>query len=115
MFERPENMRILEKTFTKWFDYDIIKYSLQIRTRRPGDYLVVDRSGNRQKLKSYFINEKIPKEERDKLLLLADGSHILWVIGHRMSMAGQVRESTQRILEIQITEEMEKWLRQLEY
>lgn len=115
VFERPENMRILEKTFTKWFDYDIIKYSLQIRTRRPGDYLVVDRSGNRQKLKSYFINEKIPKEERDKLLLLADGSHILWVIGHRMSMAGQVRESTQRILEIQITEEMEKWLRQLEY
>ena len=106
VFPWKENMQILEKTYTKWFDYDIIKYSLQIRTREPGDYLITDRSGSRQKLKAYFINEKIPKEERDKMLLLADGSHILWVIGHRMSMAGRITESTKRVLEVQITEEM---------
>lgn len=115
IFPYPENMHILEKTYTKWFDYDIIKYTLRIRTRQPGDYLVVDKDGSRQKLKSYFINEKIPKEERDRVLLLADGSHILWVIGHRMSMAGQVTEHTKKVLEVQITEEMEKWLRQLEF
>lgn len=115
VFPCPENKHILEKTYTKWFDYDIIKYTLRVRTRQPGDYLVVDKDGSRQKLKSYFINEKIPKEERDRVPLLADGSHILWVIGHRMSMAGQITEHTKRVLEVQVTEEMEKWLRQLEF
>ena len=45
-------------------DYDIIKSGLCIRYRRPGDELVIDSRGKRQKLKSYFINEKVPKEKR---------------------------------------------------
>lgn len=104
VFARRTDANILEKTHTKWFDYDIIKNSLQIRTRKPGDYLVVDRKGSRQKLKSYFVNEKIPKEKRDNILLLAEGNHILWIIGYRMSMAYQVTEQTERILEVQVVE-----------
>jgi tRNA(Ile)-lysidine synthase len=107
VFPKDANTNILEKTHTKWFDYDIIKGTLQIRNRKSGDYLVVDRAGSRQKLKSYFVNAKIPKEERDRLLLVADGSHILWVIGYRMSMAYQVTEKTRRILEVQIAEDCE--------
>lgn len=34
-----------EKTCTKWFDYDKIKDTVQIRTRRPGDYLQVQAAG----------------------------------------------------------------------
>lgn len=34
---------IPQKSYTKCFDYDIIKYSLSARFRRPGDYLTVDR------------------------------------------------------------------------
>lgn len=47
-----------EKTYTKWFDYGIIKQSVAVRTRRAGDFIVIDESGGRQKLKSYFINKK---------------------------------------------------------
>ena len=97
-----ESPVIPQKTYTKWFDYDIIKDTVEIRTRRPGDYLVIDEKGNRQKLKSYFINEKIPKEKRDSILLAADGSHVLWVIGYRMSSAAKIQRNTKRILEIQI-------------
>ena len=94
-----------QKSYTKWFDYDIIKCSLSARTRQSGDYLVVDEKGSRQKLKSWFINEKIPRENRDKMLLIADGQHIVWIPGHRMSRACQISNRTEKILEIKITED----------
>ena len=90
------------KSHTNCFDYDIIKHDLCVRTRRPGDYIVIDREGRKQKLKSYLINEKIPASERGEILLIADGSHILWVVGHRLSLCGRPDEHTKRILQIQI-------------
>ena len=48
------------------------------------------------------MNEKIPQEQRDEIMLLADGHHIIWVEGLRVNMAYQVTEHTKRVLEIQI-------------
>lgn len=92
---------ISKKKYTKWFDYDKIKHNVQIRGRRSGDYLVIDGDGRRQTLKSYLVNEKIPRAERDQLPLLADGAHIMWVIGHRISDYYKVSEHTRRVLKVQ--------------
>lgn len=91
-----------ENPYTKCFDYDIMNNTIMIRTRAAGDYITINKNGDKQKLKSYFINEKIPKEERDKILLLAEGSHILWVIGYRRGCAYQIGENTKQILQITI-------------
>lgn len=92
--------QISKKKYTKSFDYDKIKTGVCVRTRQPGDYLAVNDAGKRQKLKKYFINEKIPAGEREQLLLLADGAHIMWVAGHRISHDYKVDEHTRRILEV---------------
>lgn len=94
---------ISKKKYTKWFDYDKIECNVQIRRRQSGDYLVIDKGGHRQKLKSYLVNKKIPKAERDELWLLADGSHIMWVIGHRISDYYKVSEHTKRVLKVQLS------------
>ena len=91
-----------EKRYTKRFDYGIITSELCIRTRRAGDYITLHPDGGTQKLKSYFINEKIPEEERDRILLIADGSHILWIVGYRTNPVYRVREESKQILEIQV-------------
>ena len=104
----------LEKSHTKRFDCDIIKHGISFRTRRPGDYITIHPDGRTQKLKSYFINEKVPKEERDKVLLVADGSHILWIVGYRVNCTYQMNENTNRVLEIRVDKGEEKWQRQLE-
>lgn len=98
-----ENQNILKKTYTKWLDYDKINNSFMVRTRRPGDYIVINREGGKKKLKAYLIEEKIPASRRDNVLLLASGSEILWVVGHRLSEAYKVTDGTKRILEVQMT------------
>ena len=105
ILEKPKNLSIKDipqKIYTKWFDYDIIKSSLYIRTRQAGDTIVIDEKGHQKKLKSWFVDEKIPKEVRDSQLLLAENNEILWVLGHRMSQAYQVKQSTKWILQIEV-------------
>ena len=41
------------------------------------------------------------------MLLIADGEHIMWIPGYRMSRAYHVSSRTKKILEIKITEEKE--------
>ena len=96
---------IPENKYTKWMDYDTIKNTIQLRNRKSGDYFIAD--GGHSKLKKYFIDEKILKEYRDQILLLADGSHILWIVGYRISEACRITDQTKTVLEIQIVEEWE--------
>lgn len=99
-----ECRKCAQKSNTKWFDYGIMGETICIRTRRAGDYITIHPDGRRQKLKTYFINEKIPQEERERILLVADGSHILWILGYRAGCAGPIDENTKCILEIQMIE-----------
>lgn len=98
----PQIEEIPKKMYTKWFDYDRIKGTIRLRTRQEQDYLVIDAAGRRKKLKKYFIDEKIPGHQRDHIPLLADDTHILWVIGYRISEDVKVTEHTRRILEIRV-------------
>ena len=72
-----------------------------LRNRIQGDFFEIDAVGRKQSLKKYLINEKIPAQARDGLLVLAEGAHILWVIGGRISEAYKVTKDTERILEVQ--------------
>ena len=94
--------QIHKKKYTKCFNYDKIRGVLRIRRRKAGDYLTVDSQGHKKKLKEYFINEKIPQKEREAMWLLAEESHIIWVIGGRISTCYKIDEHTKRILEVQV-------------
>lgn len=97
---RKKNVKIPANRYTKWFDYDKIKGNVVLRTRRSGDYLEVA-PGVHKKLKNYLIDNKVPREHRDQCILLADGAHIIWVIGMRISEHYKVTEGTRRILKVQ--------------
>ncbi|RZT02988.1 tRNA lysidine(34) synthetase TilS [Cuneatibacter caecimuris] len=103
-FPFKKGEKIPEKSYTKWFDYDKIKNGAALRTRHPGDFLQVLQSGGTKKLKDYFIEEKIPRDQRDSRLLLADGNHIIWVVGGRISEAYKVTDSTRRIMQVEVEE-----------
>lgn len=90
------------KNYTKCFDYDKIKKGLFLRTRESGDYLQINQNHGRKSLQDYMVNEKIPKEERKKIILLAEDSHILWVVGKRISEYYKVTKETKKVLRVQV-------------
>ena len=95
-----KNQKIEEKKYTKWMDYDKIKGSPCVRTRKQGDYLVVNSAGGRKKLNRVFIDEKIPAGLRDQIPVVAAGSEILWIPGGRMNEQYKITSTTGRVLEL---------------
>ena len=95
-----KNQDIPKNLYTKWFDYDKIKGNLKVRSRQSGDVIGIKGINGTKKLKKYFIDCKIPLDERDKIPLLADGNNIIWIIGHRINEQYKITASTKKILEV---------------
>ncbi|MEG1575500.1 MAG: tRNA lysidine(34) synthetase TilS [Clostridium sp.] len=101
VFLYENQYEIPEKRYTKWFDYDKIKSTPCVRYRQTGDFIML--AGEKRKtVKAFMIDEKIPVRMREEIPLLADGSHILWIIGYRISEYYKVTEDTTNILEVQL-------------
>lgn len=94
--------KVAKRDCVKYFDYDKMKCKPCLRTRDTGDYFIMDKEGRRKSLGRYFIDTKIPASDRDGQLLLADGSHILWIIGGRISEFYKVSSETKRVLRVSV-------------
>ncbi len=91
--------------YTKWFDYDKMKKSLMLRTRQTGDYISIRGQNSdiiHKTVKDYMLSEKIPREQRQQILLLTENSHVIWVVGHRISEYYKVNRNTKRVLQVQL-------------
>jgi len=87
-----------ENGLTQLFDYDRIEKGINIRNRLPGDVFFPRRSPGAKKLKDFFIDEKIPRQKREEIPLLADGKNIIWIIGLRTAENYKITEATERVL-----------------
>ena len=91
---------IEENKYTKYFDYDKINSCLTLRFRQSGDYMTINEQAQKKSLKEYFINEKVPVSTRSHIPLIADGNHILWAIGYRISAYYKVTPKTRKIVQM---------------
>ncbi|MBQ9156580.1 MAG: tRNA lysidine(34) synthetase TilS [Eubacterium sp.] len=96
----PEDF--VKKDCAACFDYDKINCKICLRTRREGDYFVMDRQGRHKSLHRYYIDEKIPRQERDLRWLLACDSHVIWIPGRRISHSVRIGEDTVHALQAEI-------------
>ena len=84
--------------YTKYFDADKLNADIKLRYRQAGDYISI-KSGKKS-LKSFMTDEKIPAAKRDDVKLIACKSHVLWVIGYRISEYYKINKDTKNILKI---------------
>ena len=101
LFSYKKGMEIPKNQYTKWFDCGKIKGTPVVRSRQSGDYITLA-DGRTKTVRRFMIDEKIPREKRDSVLLLADGSHILWIVGYRISEYYKVGPDTVRVMEVRM-------------
>ncbi|AIS53266.1 tRNA(Ile)-lysidine synthase TilS [Thermoanaerobacter kivui] len=89
--------------YKKVFDYNKMQGEVVVRSRQPGDVISPINMKGSKKLKEFFVDEKIPREIRDEIPLIAIGNEIVWVVGYRMSDKFKVDENTKKVVIIQYT------------
>lgn len=100
-----KSKEVEQNQYTKWFDCDKIIGCVTVRTRRTGDYFTIsDGKGGtvHKSLKDYMITEKLPRDIRDNIVLLAEEKHVLWLMGYRISQHYKINWNTKRILQVQL-------------
>lgn len=65
------------------FDYNEAGPQLFARNRRAGDWFCPRGLKGRKKLSDFFIDAKVPRSERDRVLIIATPDNVIWVVGMR--------------------------------
>ena len=81
-----------------YIDFDKIEGPLIIRNRMKGDKFIPLGMTGKKKLKDFFIDEKIPRDKRDKIPVVQCSKGIIWVAGYRMSEEYKTDKYTKKTL-----------------
>lgn len=102
--DKQEYIKEHENVYTKFINFDKLGINkdkeIILRNRRNGDVFKPLKGNGTKKLKEYFIDRKIPREQRDLYPLIAVGSEVIWLIGDRISDNYKVTDDTKSILKI---------------
>jgi tRNA(Ile)-lysidine synthase len=79
-----------------------LKFPLTLRLRQTGDRFQPFGMKDRKKLSDFLQDEKVPRYQRDRQLVLLSGEEIAWVVGRRVAEPYRVSLGGGRILQIRI-------------
>lgn len=99
------NIDINSSTARKvYVNYDRVTRTLNVRGRRTGDKFHPLGITGTKKLQDFFVDEKIEKDDRDKVPVVLSDNKIVWVAGHRIDDEFKVTPTTRRVLELRMEE-----------
>ncbi|MBP3327219.1 MAG: tRNA lysidine(34) synthetase TilS [Coprococcus sp.] len=101
IYDRPEILDLSKKEYTKLLDYDKIRNNILLRNYSENDYMTIGADGSKKKMNRLFGSCKIPVSQRKNVILVADGSEIVWAIGIRIGERYKIAEDTKRIMEME--------------
>lgn len=88
--------------YSMTFDAERTGRHLLIRPREKGDFFYPLGLGKRKKLQDFFVDEKIPRDERDSIPLVLSGNDIIGIVGFRVDERFKVTEKTRSFLRLEV-------------
>ncbi len=83
-----------------FIDYNKVDLPLRVRGWYPGDRIRPLGMSGEKKLQDLFVDEKIPRMQRDNIPLIISDDNIVWVAGLRLNHDYRVESETLRILHL---------------
>lgn len=97
-----KDFEIIKDKRTACVDADKVEFPLLMRKWEQGDYFQPLGMTGFKKVSDFFIDQKVPLHEKDKIWLLCSGKKIVWIMGYRIDNRFKVTESSTRVLKIKI-------------
>jgi tRNA(Ile)-lysidine synthase len=85
-----------------FLDGAAVEFPVTVRNFRSGDRFSPLGAGGTQKLKKFFIDHQVPREERRRFPLLISRGRILWVGGHRIDQHARLSPLTRRVMKAEL-------------
>jgi tRNA(Ile)-lysidine synthase len=95
-FEEPPNVAQL--------DFDAVTLPLTLRTWRRGDRFTPLGMTGSMKLHDFFVNRKVPRDQRRRVPIITAGGDIAWVVGMRIDDRFKVTDATTTVLRLEARE-----------
>ena len=98
-----KGLRLKGYTRKALLDAEKLHFPLTLRTFKTGDRFIPLGMKGRKKLKDFFVDLKVPLEQRHSTPILCCGETIAWVCGFRIDDRFKVTTETKRVLKITMT------------
>lgn len=83
-------------------DLEKLQFPLLVRKWQLGDYFQPLGMSGFKKVSDFFIDEKIPVNEKEKTWLLCSGEKIVWIMGQRIDNRFKIGNKTKKVIKIEI-------------
>lgn len=108
-FPYDKNVAFPKEKSKVWFDADKIGQKLVLRAPEEGDYFCPYTDGRKKKLNRLFIEEKVSREVRQDMLVVASENRCLWIPGLRRDEALRLDRDSVRVLELTLEQSDSKF------
>jgi tRNA(Ile)-lysidine synthase len=103
VLSKLDHLTYSKDKYQKTFDYDKINGDLHLRNRLIGDRFQPLGVSGTKKLKDFFIDEKVPRSQRDNIPILTGGNNILWIVGYQIDGRFKVTAQTKTQLNVTVS------------
>ncbi len=103
--EKTEDFQINTQKNIAQLDYHKLEFPLTIRKWNKGDYFMPLGMQNLKKLSDFFIDQKIPITEKEKVWIIESGNKIAWIVGLRIDERFKITENTTQVFQLKIPED----------
>jgi tRNA(Ile)-lysidine synthase len=86
-----------------FLDWEKLKGPFNLRSRKPKDKFKPLGMQGTKSVADFLIDRKVPRYERDEVMLLTTREKIAWIVGYRISDEFKVTDKTKKVLNMEVT------------